>query len=125
MVSDGTQYDYNTTVEYDSDTLDNYTSISATQQLKDTQYNVYLDPYGYLIGVKIVDAVNNYVFLTGIDLATSNLKRQTAKAAGILTDGTFVEFTMDLTNSVSFYKQGGKSDANTITFADGAEFTYI
>ena len=123
VVSDGTQYDYNTTVEYDSDTLDNYTSISATQQLKDTQYNVYLDPYGYLIGVKIVDAVNNYVFLTGIDLATSNLKRQTAKAAGILTDGTFVEFTMDLTNSVSFYKQGGKSAANAITFADGAEFT--
>ena len=123
VVSDGTQYDYNTTVEYDSDTLDNYTSISATQQLKDTQYNVYLDPYGYLIGVKIVDAVNNYVFLTGIDLATSNLKRQTAKAAGILTDGTFVEFTMDLTNSISFYKQGGKSAANAITFADGAEFT--
>jgi len=123
VVSDGTQYDYNTTVEYDSDTLDDYTSISATQQLKDTQYNVYLDPYGYLIGVKIVDAVNNYVFLTGIDLATSNLKRQTAKAAGILTDGTFVEFTMDLTNSVSFYKQGGKSAANAITFADGAEFT--
>ena len=122
VVSDGTQYDYNTTVEYDSDTLDDYTSISATQQLKDTQYNVYLDPYGYLIGVKIVDAVNNYVFLTGIDLATSNLKRQTAKAAGILTDGTFVEFTMDLTNSVSFYKQGGKSAANA-TFADGAEFT--
>ena len=112
VVSDGTQYDYNTTVEYDSDTLDDYTSISATQQLKDTQYNVYLDPYGYLIGVKIVDAVNNYVFLTGIDLATSNLKNKTAQAAGILMDGTFVEFTMNMKDSEAVKTHGGMANAS-------------
>ena len=123
VVTGGTQYDYNTTIEYDCETLDDYTSISTiqTQQLKNLEYNVYLDPYGYAIGVKVVEAAKNYVFLTGIDLATSNLNNKTAKAAGILLDGTFVNFTMDLGDSVAYYNQGGKVKAADMT--KGREFT--
>ena len=126
MVAEGTQYDYNTTVDYDPDTLDDYTSISATQHLKDTQYNVYLDAYGYLAGVEVVDAVKNYIFLTGIDNASSNLKNKTADAAGILMDGTFVEFTMNLTDSEAYWTHGGyETDTGNkvVSYADGATGT--
>ena len=104
VVAEGTQYDYNTTVDYDPDTLDDYTG--TTQQLKNTQYDVYLDQYGYLIGVKVVDAVNNYIFVTGIDQGASDRKNKTAEASGILLDGTFIEFTMDTKNSVSYWAHG-------------------
>jgi len=101
VVAEGTKYEYNTTVDYDPDTLDDYTG--TTQQLKNTQYDVYLDQYGYLIGVKVVDAVNNYIFVTGIDQGASNRKNKTAEASGILLDGTFVEFTMDTKESVNYW----------------------
>ena len=99
VVSESTKYEYNTTIEYDPDTLENYTGVSGTQHLKDTEYNLYLDAYGYLIGVEVVEAVNNYIFLTGIDQGTSNLKNKTSEAAGILLDGTFIEFSMNMSNS--------------------------
>ncbi len=99
VVSENNKYEYNTTIEYDPDTLENYTGVSGTQQLKDTEYNLYLDAYGYLIGVEVVEAVNNYIFLTGIDQGTSNLKNKTSEAAGILLDGTFIEFKMNMSNS--------------------------
>jgi len=105
VVAEGTKYEYNTTVDYDPDTLDDYTG--TTQQLKNTQYDVYLDQYGYLIGVKVVDAVNNYIFVTGIDQGASDRKNKTAEASGILLDGTFIEFTMDTKNSVSYWAHGG------------------
>lgn len=59
-----------------------------------------------MIGVKVVDAVNNYIFVTGIDQGASNRKNKTAEASGILLDGTFIEFTMDTKESVSFWKHG-------------------
>ena len=100
VINDGTQYDYNTTIEYDPDTLDSYTtSGSATQQLKNTSYNLYLDRYGYLIGVEEVESTKNYIFLTGIDQGNSNLNVKTSEAAGILLDGTFINFKMNMTDS--------------------------
>ena len=108
VVTDETgKINYSDTVEYDMETLDNYTSIQGAQQLKDLEYNIYMDPYGYLIGVKIVEAVNNYIFLTGIDQGSSNLMNKTAEAAGILTDGTFINFSMDMSDSVAYYSHGG------------------
>ncbi len=99
VINDGTQYDYNTTIDYDPDTLENYTGINGSQQLKDTSYNLYLDPYGYLIGVDVVEATRNYIFLTGIDQGTSNLNNKVSDAAGILLDGTFVNFEMNMIDS--------------------------
>ncbi len=122
VVAEGTKYEYNTTVDYDPDTLDDYTG--TTQQLKNTQYDVYLDQYGYLIGVKVVDAVNNYIFVTGIDQGASNRKNKTAEASGILLDGTFVEFTMDTKESVNYWahaemNHNDKTDAGKGGFGGG------
>ena len=99
VINEGTQYDYNTTIDYDPDTLENYTGINGSQQLKNTSYNLYLDPYGYLIGVDVVEATRNYIFLTGIDQGTSNLNNKVSDAAGILLDGTFVNFEMNMIDS--------------------------
>ena len=63
---DGTKYDSSATLTYDTGVLSNYTA----NNLKDATYNVYLDQYGYVIGVDVVDKVNNYVFITGVDDAS-------------------------------------------------------
>ena len=48
---------------------------------------MYLAPYGYAIGVEIVEEEANYAFLTGIDLGTSNLANKTAEGNIISLDG--------------------------------------
>ena len=121
VISDDKQYDYNTTIEFDVDTLDNYTTKgSGTQQLKDTEYDLYLDPYGYLIGVKVVEGVKNYIFLTGIDLGDSNLNAKTAEAAGILLDGTFVNFKMNMKDSKTWTDSNGDTVNPAGATADNA-----
>ena len=81
---DGTKYDSSATLTYDTGVLSNYTD----NNLKDATYNVYLDQYGYVIGVDVVDKVNNYVFITGVDDASSNLSTKTWDANAIFMDGT-------------------------------------
>ena len=65
---DGEQYDYNDAIQYDDDVLDDYDDTN----MKDTTYNVYLDAYGYAIGVEVVEESSNYLFLTGMDGSNSN-----------------------------------------------------
>ena len=84
---DGTKYSYADSAEYDVEVLDKYTG-NGTTNLKDVTYNVYLDSYGYAIGVDIVEAPNNYVFITGIDTSYSNLSNKTLEASAIFIDGT-------------------------------------
>ncbi|MBM6682165.1 hypothetical protein, partial [Pseudoflavonifractor capillosus] len=81
---DGTKYDASAKLEYDEKVLDDYTD----NNLKDTTYNVYLDQYGYVIGVDIVDKVDNYLFITGVDDASSNLSTKSWDANAIFMDGT-------------------------------------
>ena len=81
---DGTKYNDSAKLVYDAGVLANYTA----NNLKDQTYNVYLDQYGYVIGVDIVDKVNNYVFITGADSASSNLSTKTWDANAIFMDGT-------------------------------------
>ncbi len=123
VINDGTKYEYDTTIDYDPDVLDDYTGASATQQLKDTSYNLYLDPYGYLIGIEVVDAVKNYIFLTGIDQGNSNLNAKTSDAAGILTDGTFVNFRMNMTDSRAVTDVYGETVHKAGSTADGGATT--
>ena len=85
---DGTKYDASAKLGYDMDVLDEYTSAGGKTNLKDTTYNVYLDAYGYAIGVDIVEGVDNYVFITGADDAASNLSTKTWEANAIFMDGT-------------------------------------
>ena len=81
---DGTKYDDSAMLKYDDEVLDQY----ADTNMKDTTYNVYLDQYGYVIGVDIVDGVDNYVFITGVDESSSNLSNKTWDANAIFMDGT-------------------------------------
>ena len=56
--------------------------------LKDTTYNVYLDAYGFVIGIEKVDEDDNYVFIAGYDVNGSALSSKNADAFAIFTDGT-------------------------------------
>ena len=62
--------------------------------MKDTTYNLYLDQYGYMIGVEIVDAEDSYVFITGYEDFGSKLTSAKAEARAIFTDGTVSMITV-------------------------------
>ena len=83
---DGTKYDASDIQGYDHEILNEY--ANSNNNLKDTIYNVYLDQYGYAIGVDVVEAPNKYVFITGTDDASSNLSTKTWSANAIFMDGT-------------------------------------
>ncbi len=97
---DGTEYKFASAAEYDWEVLDYYTNSSTgTVNLKDKTYNLFLDAYGYVIGVEEVEKANNYVFITGIDLNTSNIKNQTADASAIFLDGTMKAIKVNMEKS--------------------------
>ena len=74
--------------DYDKDALVDYT------------YNLYIDQYGYVIGVKEFSGDAKYLFLVGYDKTTSNLSTKTAEASVIFIDGTMknVEVKFNDTN---------------------------
>ena len=92
---DGEQYDYNDAIQYDDDVLDDYDDTN----MKDTTYNVYLDAYGYAIGVEVVEESSNYLFLTGMDGNNSNLSNRNMDANVILLDGTMATVTVNFKDS--------------------------
>ena len=98
LTADGTRYEYSFTARYDVDTLNNYTTV-GNSNLKDTTYNIYMDPYGYVIGVEEVDAEDNYVFITGVDSNYSNLSARTLKANAIFPDGRMETITINRADS--------------------------
>ena len=99
----GTQYDNADTALYDKEVLEEYDKIN----LKDLTYNVFLDAYGYLIGLEQNEDPDEYVFLTGIDTRNSNIKKGTADGNVIFLDGTMKTVTIDLDKSEGY--QNGKS----------------
>ena len=88
VTAGGTKYDFGKTAYYDVDTMKDYTDGSSNINLKDTTYNIYVDAYGYLIGLEEVDAVDNYVFIAGADTNNSNLSTKTTDANALFLDGT-------------------------------------
>ena len=109
---DGTKYDYADTAEYKHGDLDEYTGEdgNAVVNLKDTTYNVYLDQYGYAIGVEEIDPADNYLFITGIDLNGSNLGNRTAEANAIFLDGTMDTIEINMTRSTLDTDGGNVND---------------
>ena len=100
LTVDGTKYNYSDAACYDGDTLTIYTSEDGqTINLKDTTYNVYLDQYGYVMGVEEVDPAENFVFVTGIDTKSSNLSNKTADVSVIFLDGTMKVVEVDTKKS--------------------------
>ena len=92
---DGTKYEYASTAEYEYDTLDEWTGVNSTTNLKDRTYNVYLDQYGYVIGAEEVEAPDNYLFITGINGNYDNLANVTYEANAIFLDGTMEKITIN------------------------------
>ena len=90
VVSEGTTYNYSDSVTYKKDVLDAYDD----NNMKETTYNLYLDQYGYMIGIEIVDSQDNYVFITGYEKFGSVLTNAKAEARAIFTDGTVENITV-------------------------------
>ena len=114
LTADGTDYDYADSAEYDVATLEAWTD-GDTINLKDMTYNVYLDQYGYAIGVVEVEEPDNYLFITGLDGNYNNLANATYEANAIFMDGTMDVITIDSRKS-DF--EGNGIDFNGTPFHD-------
>ena len=58
------------------------------EQLDDATFDLYLDPYGYVIGARQVDGDDNFIFVVGYDRSSTVLAKAVDKALAIFTDGT-------------------------------------
>ena len=83
-----------------SGAMDAITDYSTTSSALDNTYNLYIDQYGFLIGNKVVDEKDNYLFLTGYDLIGSNLANKTATANVIfLEDGSMKTIDVNVSDT--------------------------
>ena len=95
LTVDGEEYSASQMAFYDKDVLNVYDQ----QLLTDMSYNVYLDQYGYAIGVDLYEGTKNYVFITGYDRGTSHISIKTATAGAIFLDGSMSEITVNVTDT--------------------------
>ena len=58
------------------------------EQLDDATFDLYLDPYGYVIGARQVDGDDNFMFVVGYERSSTYLAKAVDKALAIFTDGT-------------------------------------
>ena len=84
LTTGGDEYKKSNRAYYDADTLNQYDADLLTTNT----YNVYLDKYGYFIGIDLFEGTKQYVFVTGYDMRNSNLSVKTAEASGIFLDET-------------------------------------
>ena len=113
LTTDGKTYDYNRSAQWD-DALNMYDA----QKLTDTTYDIYLDQYGYAIGVAVHDETLKYVFITAIDYVNSNLTNVTANASAIFPDGTMDTITVkvkDTNDKIDAADKKANSDVETDT----------
>ena len=94
---DGETYKRAATGEYDG-LLTAWTDGTLVN-MKDKTYNVYMDNYGYVIGIEIVEEEDNFVFIAGYDRSSSNLSTKYAEALAIFTDGTVANITVKIKNA--------------------------
>ena len=83
--ADGTKYDTSKKTFFDASKLYNYNN--SLQQLKDATYNLYLDNYDNVLGIKEVKASDQYVFVVGYERGSSVLAKAIDKALLITTEG--------------------------------------
>ena len=93
LTADGEEYSASQKAFYDKEVLEDY-DLSL---LTDMTYNIYLDQYGYAIGVDLFQGELNYVFITGYDRIRSNISVKTATAAAIFLNGDMGEITVNVT----------------------------
>ena len=118
LTTAGTKYEYANTATYKTDVLDAYDD----NNMKDTTYNVYLDSYGYAIGVEIVDEVKNYVFITGYESYKNVLSNAKADANALFLDGTSKTITVNVDSDLKgFNGNAWNSNGNAV---ENAWYTY-
>ena len=115
VVTGGEQYDSAATLTL-FPTGENGLDAYHKEALEDYTYNVYVDQYGYGIGIERVTGTAKYLFLVGYDKTSSNLSTSTATAAAIFTDGTMKEIKVAFKDSndklTNDLKTTGESDRN-------------
>ena len=118
LTADGNKYDASKKAAYNTDVLNLYDD----GQLTNMTYNVYLDQYGYAIGVDLYEGTLNYVFITGYDMNGSNISVQTATAAGIFLNGSMNELRVNVsaTNKNIDAADGKKDDNATSSYFSGS-----
>ena len=109
MTVDGTKYDAAAMLNYESGTLSNYNDNLLTNKT----YNIYFDQYGYAIGAELYSGDDQYVFITGYDLNSSNIANQTADAAAIFTDGTMKTIKVDVKETNKAIQSYNDSSSNS------------
>ena len=92
LTVDGTEYKSAVKAFYDEDTLEAYDHDLLT----DMTYTLYVDQYGYVIGVDLYEGDLKYVFITGYDRNSSNLSVSTADAGAIFLDGTMEKIEVNV-----------------------------
>ena len=95
LTTGGEEYNANVKAFYDDEILYQYDNDLLT----DNTYNVYLDQYGYFLGVDLFEGTKNYVFITGFDRNSSNLSVKTATAGAIFLDGTMKNIEVNVTDT--------------------------
>ena len=107
--ADGTDYSYAATGAL-TDSY-NYSILSDYDKnnLDEATFDLYLDTYGYLIGIKENGESTQYVFIAAYDRPESHLTNKTAEAKAIFEDGT--EAVIEVNVSKSEFKPD-KGDAN-------------
>ena len=83
--ADGTKYDTSKKAYFDASKLYNY--YKDLQQLKDATYDLYLDNYDNVLGIKEVKASDQYVFVVGYQRGSNVLAKAIDKALIITTEG--------------------------------------
>ena len=80
----GQKYSYAATGKLDGsfgiDELNNYDN----KNLDDKTFDLYLDQYGYLIGIEQVEDDVEYVFITSYEITSKYMTNRTAKATACL-----------------------------------------
>ena len=113
-VKAGEKYEYAEKALYDSALLKDYDDSN----LDDKTFNIYLDQYGYMIGLEKVSGTTQYVFIAAYDRPTSHLTNKTAEALAIFTDGTAKTISVNVTKSIfadnnNWVTEAGDEQENT------------
>ena len=91
VVTGGNQYDFAEKINRYNNVLNEYNK----EELEDKTYDIYVDQYGYAIGIKLHSGTDKYLLLAGYDKTESNLTLKTAEAQVIFMDGTMSKVAID------------------------------
>ena len=100
-VNAGQKYSYaetgKLTASFGYDELSDYDN----KNLDDKTFDLYLDQYGYLIGIEQVEDDVEYVFITSYEVTSKWMTNRTAKATAIFEDGTTKDIEVNLKKSAA------------------------